>query len=76
MITMIRSMAGRIIMMVAYGIDVKPENDPHIETALKGLQAAEFGTTPEAGLFDTFPICALLVLRVAYHSPRSPVPCY
>lgn len=53
-------MAGAIILAIAFGIDVKAENDPHVETAEKGLQTVTAGSTTRAAMYDFFPICTLL----------------
>lgn len=49
------SMAGAIILAIAFGIDVKAENDPHVETAEKGLQTVTAGSTTRAAMYDFFP---------------------
>jgi len=48
-------MAGQIILTVAYGIDVRPQEDPFVEDAENMLRAMAFGSTSEASLFDTIP---------------------
>ena len=58
-------MTGQVIMSVAYGIDVLPENDPYVADSEKMLQALAIGSTPEAALLDAIPWCNLL--------PRVPV---
>lgn len=50
------SMAGAIILAIAFGIDVKSEDDPHVDTAEKGLGALLVGTMPQAAMYDFFPI--------------------
>ena len=50
-------MAGQIIMSIAYGIDVLPENDPYVADAEKVLHAIAIGTTKEALLLDSIPWC-------------------
>lgn len=50
------SMAGAIILAIAFGIEVKSEGDPHVETAEKGLGAVLLGTMPQAAMYDFFPI--------------------
>ncbi|EIM84654.1 cytochrome P450 [Stereum hirsutum FP-91666 SS1] len=52
----LRHMAGAIILAIAFGIDVKAENDPHVETAEKGLQTVTAGSTTRAAMYDFFPI--------------------
>ncbi len=47
------SMAGQIILSVAYGINVRPEGDPFVEEAENVLHALQIGSTTEATLFDT-----------------------
>lgn len=51
------SMAGQIILSVAYGIDVRPEGDPYVEDAEKVLCALQLGSTQEATIFDTITWC-------------------
>ncbi|KAH9008693.1 cytochrome P450 [Lactarius deliciosus] len=50
-----RHMAGQVILSIAYGIDVLPENDPYVAEAEKMMQALAFGTTKEATLLDLIP---------------------
>jgi hypothetical protein len=50
-------MAGQIILSAAYGIDVRPEDDPYVEDAEKVLHALTLGTTKKATLFDTITWC-------------------
>ncbi|EIM84314.1 cytochrome P450 [Stereum hirsutum FP-91666 SS1] len=56
----LRHMAGAIILDIAYGIKVKPQHDPFIETAEGGLEAVTTIASIEAQIFDLFP--ALLKL--------------
>ena len=49
------SMTGQVIMSIAYGIDVLPENDPYVADAEKMLQALAAGSTQEAALLDSIP---------------------
>ena len=51
------SMAGQVILSIAYGIDVLPENDPYVAEAENVLRATEVGTTTEALLLDSIPWC-------------------
>ena len=50
-------MAGQVIMSIAYGIDVLPENDPYVEGAEKMMKAFSAGSTQEAALLDSMPWC-------------------
>ena len=50
-------MAGQVILSIAYGIDVLPENDPYVADAEKVLRAVAVGTTKEALLLDSIPWC-------------------
>jgi hypothetical protein len=50
-------MAGQVIMSIAYGIDVLPENDPYVEGAEKMMKAFAAGSTQEAALLDAMPWC-------------------
>ena len=56
------SMAGQIILSVAYGIDVRPEGDPYVENAESVLRALQLGSTHEATIFDTITWCNTLSL--------------
>ncbi|KAF8259228.1 hypothetical protein EI94DRAFT_1042578, partial [Lactarius quietus] len=51
----LRHMTGQVIMSIAYGIDVLPENDPYVAAAEKMLQALAVGSTQEAALLDAIP---------------------
>ncbi|THH17674.1 hypothetical protein EW146_g3176 [Bondarzewia mesenterica] len=51
----LRHMAGEIIMGIAYGIEVKPHDDPYIEIAEKTLQGIALASGPEGGLYDMAP---------------------
>ncbi|KAI9432509.1 cytochrome P450 [Lactarius indigo] len=51
----LRHMAGQIILSIAYGIDVLPENDPYVADAEKVLRAGAVSTTNEALLLDLIP---------------------
>ncbi|KAH8998286.1 cytochrome P450 [Lactarius hatsudake] len=50
----LRHMAGQVILSIAYGIDVLPENDPYVADAENVLRAAAVATTKEA-LLDLIP---------------------
>jgi hypothetical protein len=50
-------MTGQVVMSIAYGIDVLPENDPYVEGAEKMMKAVIAGSTPEAALLDAIPWC-------------------
>ncbi|KAH9066195.1 cytochrome P450 [Lactarius vividus] len=51
----LRHMAGQVILSIAYGIDVLPENDPYVADAENVLRAATVATTKEALLLDLIP---------------------
>ncbi len=51
------SMVGQTILSIAYGIDVLPENDPHVENAELLGHALAVGSTKEAALLDLIPWC-------------------
>ncbi|KAJ6566541.1 cytochrome P450 [Mycena capillaripes] len=51
----LRHMAGMVILSTAYGIDVKPENDPYIEIAEKALYALARAGRRGAYLVDSLP---------------------
>lgn len=50
-----RSMAGAVILDIAYGIKVRPYGDPHIATAEGGLHAIMTIASLSAQIFDLFP---------------------
>ncbi|EIM84337.1 cytochrome P450 [Stereum hirsutum FP-91666 SS1] len=49
-------MAGAIILSIGFGIKVEAENDPHVKTAERGLEAISAGSTAQAAMFDFFPM--------------------
>ncbi|KAI9467400.1 cytochrome P450 [Lactarius psammicola] len=51
----LRHMAGQVILSIAYGIDVLPENDPYVADAENVLHAFAVSTTKEAMLLDLIP---------------------
>ena len=50
-------MAGQVILSIAYGIDVLPENDPYVAGAETLVDALATGSTKEATLLDAMPWC-------------------
>ncbi|KAF9457689.1 cytochrome P450 [Collybia nuda] len=51
----LRHMAGETIMSIAYGIDVKPKDDPYIATAEQGVHPLVAAAVPGAFLVDVIP---------------------
>ncbi|KAI0028105.1 CyP450 monooxygenase [Vararia minispora EC-137] len=51
----IRHMAGRIILRIAYGIDVRPRNDPFVLMAEEALHAIAVASQIGGNLFDMIP---------------------
>ncbi|EIM84323.1 cytochrome P450 [Stereum hirsutum FP-91666 SS1] len=51
----LRHMAGTIILAVAYGIKVKPRDDPHVAIAEQGLNALSTASSPRARIFELLP---------------------
>jgi hypothetical protein len=49
-------MAGDVILTIAYGADVKPENDPLVELAETGVQIAITVARPGHYLVDAIPV--------------------
>ncbi|KAJ6504480.1 cytochrome P450 [Mycena vulgaris] len=49
-------MAGDIIMSVAYGINVLPENDPYIELAKEAVHTLVIASVPGRFLVDALPV--------------------
>lgn len=60
----ISSLAGRIIMRSAYGIDVKSEGDRFIEIGELALQAASAASNAGSYLVDLLPIRKLILLHL------------
>ncbi|KAJ7115441.1 cytochrome P450 [Mycena epipterygia] len=52
----LRHMAGKIIMSVAYGIQILPANDPYISLADRAVQGLMTALVPGRFLVDAFPI--------------------
>lgn len=50
-------MAGQIILSVAYGVDVRPEGDPHVENVENVFRAVTLGTNKDHAIFDTTTWC-------------------
>jgi hypothetical protein len=50
-------MAGEIIMSVAYGIDVKPKNDPYITLADAALHSLAHAAIPGRFLVVSASVC-------------------
>ncbi|TDL20291.1 putative CyP450 monooxygenase [Rickenella mellea] len=55
----LRYTAGALILRVAYGISIAPENDPNINTAEEALKALSATGRAGAYLVDTLPICKI-----------------
>jgi hypothetical protein len=51
------SMTAQVVLSIAYGIDVLPENDPYVADAEELLGALVVGTNREAALIDSMPWC-------------------
>ncbi|KAI0258889.1 cytochrome P450 [Gloeopeniophorella convolvens] len=51
----LRHMAGQIILSIAYGINVNPENDSYVASAEETLKAIALASTNEAFLFNSIP---------------------
>ncbi|KAJ7055701.1 cytochrome P450 [Mycena amicta] len=50
-----RHMAGDVIMSTVYGIQVRPENDPYIQTAEDALRTLVYASIPGRFLVDLIP---------------------
>lgn len=46
-------------MDITYGIDILPENDPYINTAIAATTSLNAASIPGAFLVDSFPLCEL-----------------
>jgi len=51
----LRHMAGEVILWAAYGIVVRPENDPHVERAEDAMRAMAHAIIPGRFLVDSIP---------------------
>lgn len=49
-------MSGETIMTIAYGLDVKPKNDPHLQAAEEAIDALLQAVVPGAFLVDSLPV--------------------
>ncbi|KAJ3533646.1 hypothetical protein NMY22_g7251 [Coprinellus aureogranulatus] len=52
----IRHVVGAITIEIAYGLKVKPSNDPYIESADKAVRAISTAAAPGAFLVDSLPL--------------------
>ncbi|KAL4246397.1 cytochrome P450 family protein [Abortiporus biennis] len=52
----IRHMAGKIILRITYGFDIKPDNDPYVGIAERALYATARVVNPGSYLVDSVPI--------------------
>lgn len=50
------SMAGSLIIGVAYGLEVKPKNDPYVATAERALHAMAMAGNAGSFLVDSIPL--------------------
>lgn len=62
------SMAGSLIIGVAYGLEVKPKDDPYVETAEKALHAMAMAGNAGSFLVDYIPIRALAMPHRNHHA--------
>ncbi|KAI0060062.1 cytochrome P450 [Artomyces pyxidatus] len=51
----IRHLGGQTILSIAYGIDVKPRNDPFVATAEETLHSVSLASRIDGSLFDMIP---------------------
>ncbi|KAJ7148061.1 cytochrome P450 [Mycena crocata] len=56
----LRHMAGMVILSTAYGIDVQPEDDPHIDISESALQAMSAAANRGSFLVDSLPFLKFL----------------
>ncbi|KAF5349136.1 hypothetical protein D9756_009447 [Leucocoprinus leucothites] len=52
----LRYLAGETIMSIAYGLDIKPKDDPYIQIAEQGVHALGIAAVPGTFLVDILPI--------------------
>ncbi|EKM82076.1 hypothetical protein AGABI1DRAFT_105435 [Agaricus bisporus var. burnettii JB137-S8] len=52
----LRYLAGETIISIAYGLDIKPKDDPYIQTAERGVHPVAAAAVPGAFLVDMLPI--------------------
>jgi hypothetical protein len=57
-------MSGQVIMGIAYGIDIAPQDDPYVSLAEKALHAVEAATIT-GWTFDMLPFCGSPALSVS-----------
>ncbi len=68
----VASMAGSLILGVAYGIDVQPNNDPYIATAETALHAMSMAGNAGAYLVDYIPIRELHISSLSSSRSKNP----
>jgi hypothetical protein len=56
-------MSGKVIMGIAYGIEVAPQDDPYVSLAEKAMHAVEAATIT-GWTFDMLPFCGSPALSV------------
>jgi hypothetical protein len=61
--TLTYSMSGQVIMGIAYGIDISPQDDPYVSLAEKALHAVEAASIT-GWTFDMLPFCGSPALSV------------
>lgn len=59
-------MAGTHILGIAYGLDIRDGQDPHIVDAKIVVDAFSAGSIPGAFLVDTFPFCTYLLNNIFF----------
>jgi hypothetical protein len=62
-VTLTYSMSGQVIMGIAYGIDISPQDDPYVSLAEKALHAVEAASIT-GWTFDMLPFCGSPALSV------------
>jgi hypothetical protein len=55
-LTLVLSMAGTVVLSIAYGIEVRPDHDPYVDIGERALHAMAAAGNAGAYLVDTFPI--------------------
>ncbi|KAH9976327.1 hypothetical protein BGW80DRAFT_1292859, partial [Lactifluus volemus] len=64
-------MAGKIILGIAYGIDVLPQNDPYVAIAEKMLHSLSLATQSGGRLFSMIPWCGFLFPPPLLNTPHN-----
>ena len=73
MLTSPPSLAGQVILAIAYGIDVAPHGDPNVEVAEKAVGAIIAGSL-RGRIFDLFPFRTCGQVSPQFHISLTTAP--